>query len=45
MVYDLDNWPKTPLNNITLKNGLFSVTNIAKNMKVIKVSMSIVAME
>ena len=25
------NWPKIPLNNLTLKNYLFGATNIAKN--------------
>ena len=42
-VYDLDNWPKTPLNNFTLKNCLSGATNIVKNCD--KVSMTIVAME
>ena len=31
MVYDLENWPKIPLRNISLKNCLFGVTNIVKN--------------
>ena len=31
IVYDLNNCPKCQLNNFTLKNGLFGVTNIAKN--------------
>ena len=30
IAYDLDNQPKSPLRNLTLKNGLFGLTNIAK---------------
>ena len=30
VVYDLDNWPKTPLRNFTLQNCLFGLTNIVK---------------
>ena len=29
--YALDNWPRNPLNNFTLKNCLFGATNIVKN--------------
>ena len=36
IVYDLDNWPKVPLRNFTLKNCLFCATVITK--KVIKKS-------
>ena len=28
IVYELDNWPRNPLNNFTLKNCLFGTTNI-----------------
>ena len=31
IVYDLDNWPKNPLRNFTLKNCLFGATNEVKN--------------
>ena len=31
IVYDLDTWPKHPLNNFTFKNSLFGATNIVKN--------------
>ena len=31
IVYDLDNWPKVPLRNFTLKNCLLGSTNIIKN--------------
>ena len=33
IVYDLDNQPKIPLNNSTLKNCFFRATNIAKTDK------------
>ena len=28
---DLDKWPKTLLNNFTIKNGLYGVTNLVRN--------------
>ena len=31
IVYDLDDWPKIPLNNSKLQNYLFGTTNIVKN--------------
>ena len=31
IVYDLDDWPKGPLRNFTLKNCLLGSTNIIKN--------------
>ena len=31
IVYDLDNWPKNPLRNFTLKNCMFGATNLVKN--------------
>ena len=31
IIYDLDNWPKNPLRNFTLKDCLFGATNIVKN--------------
>ena len=31
IVYELDTWPKIPLNNFELKYCLFRVTNIVKN--------------
>ena len=31
IVYDLDNWPKNPLRNFTLKNCLLGLTNIVKD--------------
>ena len=31
IAYELDNWPKVLLTNITLKNYLFGETTIAKN--------------
>ena len=31
IVNDLDNWPKNPLRNFTLKNCLFGATNTVKN--------------
>ena len=31
IVYDLDNWPKNPLINFTLKDCLFGSTNIVKD--------------
>ena len=31
IVYDLDDWPKIPLRNFTLKNCLLGATNILKN--------------
>ena len=31
MVYDLDNWPRNPPRNFSIKNCLFGVTNIVKN--------------
>ena len=43
IVYDLDNCPKTPLRNFTLKNCLFGATNMVRNSD--KKSMFIVAME
>ena len=32
IVYDLDAWPINPLRNFTLKNFLFGVTAIVKNL-------------
>ena len=43
IVYDFDNWPKTPLTNFALKMVLFDVTDIVKIA--IKVSISITDME
>ena len=31
IVYDLDAWPKIPLNNFQFKNCLFGATNIVKD--------------
>ena len=31
IVYDLDTYPKNPLNNFALKNCLFGATNTVKN--------------
>ena len=31
LLYDLNNWPKDPINNFKFKNCLFGVTNIVKN--------------
>ena len=31
IIYDLDDWPKIPLNKFTLNNCLFGPTNIVKN--------------
>ena len=31
IVFDLDTWPKIPLNIFTLKNCLFGATNVVKN--------------
>ena len=31
IVYDIDTWPKNPLNNFTLKNCLLGATNTVKN--------------
>ena len=31
IIYDLDNWPKNPLRNCTLKTCLLGATNIVKN--------------
>ena len=30
IVYDLDAWPRTPINNFKFKNCLFGATNILK---------------
>ena len=30
-IHDLDNWPKIPRRNFTLKNCFFGATNIVKN--------------
>ena len=31
IVYDLDNWPKIPLRDVTLKSCLFGASNIGKD--------------
>ena len=31
IVYDLDAWPRNPINNFKFKNCLFGATNIVKN--------------
>ena len=31
IVYDLDNWPRNPINNFTLKNCLYGANNLVKN--------------
>ena len=43
IVYDLDDWPKIPLNSFKIKFALFGATNIIN--VVIKKSGCIVAME